>query len=481
MNKHRFYVFAIIIGVICAAYFIYTGQKANCPVASTNGQVSCLFPNPELTAYNMGLYLDINTRTLYGSTVIDTVNSCGQTLEELYFTAYPNAFRNKAKTPAPADAYYCGFNEGWLRIDSLEVNGKSVEYQEEGVLIRALLPVTLLPDKSIKVEMTWKAKIPKLAYRYGSKAGVYMLGNFYPTLNVLSNGEWHNSYNSAYGDPFCFHVANYTVNINLPEAYDMVSTGTIISQLAEDNGRTIYWVKADKARDFCLLITYDYQELSQEVKGRDIKCYTPSNNVDISSRIVEQSGQILDYYCNTLGSYPYSDFKVAFVPMKGFHGMEYSGLIFLREEFLNPGYYDEQKRIFTLAHEIAHQWCYAMAGNDQLREPWLDEGLANWLAYKYMHKYMGYSLPDINYQRGVNLSKQLQDMRSNQEYYRIAYEGGEAFWFGLEQELGEEMVIKVLRSYLADYKFKIASTRDLLAIIEKEAHKDMDYYFDKWF
>jgi aminopeptidase N len=72
-------------------------------------------------------------------------------------------------------------------------------------------------------------------------------------------------------------------------------------------------------------------------------------------------------------------------------------------------------------------------------------------------------------------------MRSNREYYRTAYEGGEAFWYGLEQELGEEMVIKVLRSYLAEYKFKIACSRDLLAIIEKEAHKDMDYYFDKWF
>lgn len=480
MNKNRYYLLAIIIGVLCAAYFIYIGQKDDCPVASTNNQTSYLFPDPLHTTYNMELYLDINTRTLYGSTEIDTMNTCGKTLEELCFTAYPNAFRNKSETPAPDDAYYCGFNEGWLNIDSLKVNGNKVEYQEEGVLIRALLPAALLPDKSIKVEMVWKAKIPKLAYRYGSRAGVYMLGNFYPTLNVLSDGEWHNSYNSVFGDPFCFHVASYMVNINLPEAYNMVSTGTTISQLAEDDGRTIYWVKADKVRDFCLLVTYDYQELSREIMGRNIKCYAPSNNIDIPSQIVGQSGQILNYYSNTLGSYPYPDFKVAFVPMKGFHGMEYSGLIFLREEFLNPSY-DKQKREFILAHEIAHQWCYAMVGNDQLREPWLDEGLANWLANKYLQKYRSYSQPDINYQQGVKLSKQLKEMRSNREYYSTAYEGGEAFWYGLEQELGEETVINVLRSYLAEYRYKIASGQDLLTIIEKEAHKDMDYYFNKWF
>jgi len=480
VNKYKFYLIAIIIGVICAAYFIYAGQKDDCPVASTGGEVSYLFPDPELTTYNMELYLDINTRTLYGSTVIDTKNTCSKNLEELCFTAYPNAFRNESETPAPNDAYYCGFNEGWLRIDSLKVNGSKVEYQEEGVLIRALLPLDLLPDKNIKVEMTWRAKIPKLAYRYGSRAGVYMLGNFYPTLNVLSDGDWHNTNNSVFGDPFCFHVASYMVNMSLPEAYNMVSTGTTISQMAEDSGRTIYWVKADKVRDFCLLVTYDYQELSREIMGRNIKCYAPSNNIDISSQIVEQSGQILDYYSATLGSYPYPDFKVAFVPMKGFHGMEYSGLIFLQEELLTPGY-DKQKRQFILAHEIAHQWCYAMVGNDQLREPWLDEGLADWLANKYMQQCLGYSPPDINYQQGVKLSKQQREMRSSREYYRTAHEGGEAFWFGLEKELGEETVIKVLRSYLVEYKFKIASSQDLLAIIEKEAHKDMGYYFDNWF
>lgn len=469
MNKNRFYLIAILVGVICAAYFVYAGQKDDCPVASTNGQISYQFPNPELTTYNMGLYLDINTRTLYGNTVIDTVNTCGKTLEELCFTVYPNAFRNKTDTPAPDDAYYSGFNEGWLIIDSLKVNGSKAEYQEEGILIRVLLPSALSPDKSIKVEMTWKAKIPKLAYRYGSTAGVYMLGNFYPTLNVLDDSGWHNSYNPRSGNPFYFHVANYKVNINLPETYSMVSTGTTISQLAEDSGRTIYWVKADKVRDFCLLVMHDYQQTGQENGGWNIKCYAPSNNIDISSGVFEQSSKILDYYATTLGPYPFPNLKVAFIPMKSFEGMEYSGLIFIGEEFLNLGY-DKQKRQFILAHAIAHQWCYAMVGNDQLFEPWLDEGLANWLANKYIEKHLGYSPSD---QKRVVLSKQLPESCSG-------CDKGEAFWFGLEQELGEETLIKVLRSYMFEYKFKIASSQDLLAIIEKETHKNMDDYFNKW-
>lgn len=480
MNKYRFYLVAIIIGVICAAYFIYAEQKEDTPAVSPSLKTADIFPKPELTTYNMGLYLDINNRTLHGTTVIDTINTSGKALEELWFTAYPNAFRTQTRTPAPADAYYSGFNEGWLKIDSFKVNGTLVEYQEEDISMRAVLPAAVLPEKSLKIEMTWRARIPKLAYRYGCKNGAYMLGNFYPTLNVLSGQDWHNSYNSVFGDPFCFQAANYQVTINLPEAYNMVSTGNTTNIRAEDNGRTVYWVQADKARDFCLLVMYDYQEFSQEIKGRNIKCYTPDNNNCIVNRIVEQSGEILDYYSSTIGSYPYPDFKVAFVPMKGFHGMEYSGLIFLREDFLNPGY-DDHKRQFILAHEIAHQWWYAMVGNDQFREPWLDEGLANWSAYKYLEKYQGQSVPDMtDCQPGIKLTKQLGEIRSTRDYYSTAYDGGEAFWFGLEQELGEETVIKVLRSYLADNKFEIATSQDLLAAIKKEAHKDMEYYFNKW-
>jgi hypothetical protein len=479
-SKYRFYLITIIIGVVCATYFIYAEHRDAGPAASSVVPVADNYPQPQVTAYDMGIYLDINTRTIHGNTVIDTVNTSGQVLQELWFTTYPNAFRDSTRTPAPREAYYSGFNEGWLKIDHLTVNGVTAKYQEQGIAVQALLASPILSGKNIKIEMTWRAKIPRLAYRYGSKSGVYMLGNFYPTLNVLGVDGWHNWQNSKFGDPFCFPVANYQVNINLPETYNMVSTGTITRAVAEDNGRTIYWSKADKVRDFCLLVMYDYQEMGKEIQGRSIKCYAPSNNKDIASLIVEQSGEILNFYSSMLCSYPYPDFKVAFVPMKGFQGMEYSGLVFLQEEFLNPAY-DSGKRDFVLAHEIAHQWWYAMVGNDQFREPWLDEGLANWCACKYLQKTKGQSIPDSNnYQQGIKLTRQLDEMNSRQDYYRTAYNGGEAFWFGLEKEIGEEAVVNILRSYLGQYKFKIASSQDLFTLIKKEAPTDVEAYLQKW-
>jgi aminopeptidase N len=122
-----------------------------------------------------------------------------------------------------------------------------------------------------------------------------------------------------------------------------------------------------------------------------------------------------------------------------------------------------------------------LVGNDQIREPWLDEGLANWGAYKYLAQ-QGQDISSLGKNSpNTDLGRELSQMYSRQDYYLTAYTGGESFWFGLEKELGEEKVKQVLRRYLANYRFEMATTDDLLEAIRQEAHRDMEDYFNQWF
>lgn len=486
MSTKKIYLFIILIGVLTATYFIYANIQPEQYIPSISlgkeeAEERKLFPDPAFTRYQMGLYLDTNTRILYGNTILNTKNTTGQLMTEIWLTAYPNAFRNAKETPAPASAYYSGFDPAWLEFQEFKVNGQPVEFFPNGVSVQVILSQDIIPGSELRIEMNWQAKVPKLAYRYGTKDGIYMLGNFYPALNVWDAAGWHNSYNSLFGDPFCFHCADYEVSFNIPAGYRVVSTGENMDTIAEDNGREIHIIKAQNVRDFCLAVLYDYNESKDEKSRPVVKCYFPNHYNDFSAQVLKQSAEIINYYACTWGSYPYNDFKVVFVPMKGFHGMEYSGLMFFSEDFLQPQAY-QQRGEFILAHEIAHQWWFAMVGNDQLKEPWLDEGLANWSAYKYLEKYKGIKPPALNeYADGINLAREMREIYSTQEYYATAYTGGEAFWFGLEKEMGQETVNKVLRRYLADYRFNIACTDDLLQVIKKEAHQDMTDYFAKWF
>lgn len=485
MHKNHFYIFMMLVAILCASIYFYYDHKDGWNASSAmtqkqaDSQSTKIFPDPEKTRYQMQLYLDVGTRTLYGTTHLNTRNTSGNSIHELWFTVYPNCFRDRQSSPAPPEAYYEGFSEGWLEFESFKVNGVSAEISGQGSSLRVKPASMLLPDDDINIEMSWKVLIPRLKYRFGNADMIYMLGNFYPTLNVLSSDGWHNAYNSSFGDPFCFHSADYEVVLNIPAGYNFVSSGETMDAQAEDNGREIFLIHAENARDFCLLVMYDYTEIEEKIKNTTVKCYYPGNHTQTAEQLLKQSARIMDYYACQFGSYPYEEFKTVIVPMQGFDGMEYSGLILLQDKMLQSAN-KQQRSQFILAHEIAHQWWYGMVGNDQLKEPWLDEGLANWSAYQFLHEMQGQALPTVT-SREMNLNKGLAEIHSQQEYYATAYRGGEAFWFELEEQIGHDRVIKVLRDYLTQYKYKIATTEDLKSTIKADTDEDLDEFFKQWF
>jgi hypothetical protein len=439
-----------------------------------------LFPSPEDTAYHMDLKIDPINLEVWGHSVIVSRNCSGSALEEVWLTTYPNALKDKATTPAPQSAYYSGFDPGWLTVSSVLVNQSDASWQDLGISCRIDLPEPIYNGESLTIEMDWKARIPQAAYRYGSKDGVILLGHFYPVLNVLDDSGWHTSANTQFGDPFYTQSADYTVRLWVPEAYQVAASGEILSIEAEDNGWQTMLVKADKARDFALAVMYNYQVSSLTVDGIKLSGFFNGSYPAVENQVMERAAAAVKYFSCTYGSYTRPQLILVQGPMKGFQGMEYSGLIFLAEEVFAPGY-DEQRRAFLLAHEIAHQWWYDMVGNNQLEEPWLDEGLANWSARQYLKTVEYRSQQSQSELKEINLQQGLTDMDSKSSYLGTAYQGGENFWYQLEEELGEEKVLQVLRTYLATYRFQTATTEDLRWIISQQSTTPLESFFERWF
>ena len=75
---------------------------------------------------------------------------------------------------------------------------------------------------------------------------------------------------------------------------------------------------------------------------------------------------------NRLGDYPHPTFRV--VQSAGGYGMESPGLIWI------PYGTGSANLRYLVAHETAHQWFYGIVGNDQARQPFADEALADFMA-----------------------------------------------------------------------------------------------------
>jgi len=438
-----------------------------------------VFPAPEHTVYQMNLKLDPVSHELWGYSLVSSTNTTNGDLDEIWLTTYPNAMREQAASPAPATAYYSGFDPGYLEISQAKVNNRPVVYSYQGISTRLQLDTPIYKNDVFTIEMEWKVKIPRASYRLGGKDGVILLGNFYPQLNVKDARGWHIPENIKFGDPFFSQVADYAVAIQIPEAYQLATSGEIVAIEAEDTGWQRILIRAGQVRDFALAAALHYQTVETYVNGIEVEGFFRGNDPEIDAGVLERTAAALKYYGAVYGSYSGSKFVVVQGPMQGFQGMEYSGMIFLSDEVFKPSF-GEERRAFLVAHEVAHQWWYHMVGNDQLNEPWLDEGLASWSARQYL-KRVELDVGNKSPGNSANLGKSLQEMGNKGHYYDVAYSGGEAFWAQLEEEQGEEKILAILRHYLAEFKHKTASTEDLRRIIEEECRSPLDSFFDFWF
>jgi hypothetical protein len=149
------------------------------------------------------------------------------------------------------------------------------------------------------------------------------------------------------------------------------------------------------------------------------------------------------------GAYPWPSFSLAITPdFPG--GIEYPGHV-----MQGPGTIGR-----TTPHEVGHQWFYALVGNDQGRDPMLDEALATWaevradggpgvLADRVPADARGRAGAPMTFWEGHQSS-----------YYRGVYvQGAQAL-----AALGDaDSVDCALRHYAAAKAFTIARPADLIA------------------
>ena len=108
-----------------------------------------------------------------------------------------------------------------------------------------------------------------------------------------------------------------------------------------------------------------------------------------------------DYF----GDYPFRDMRVAPAPT-AFRGMEYPQVMLIGVELYAR--FRENLELLVV-HEMAHQWWYNQVGSDQVRTPWLDEGLAEYSMYFYYQQRYGeesaQSLRDLRWKIPINSLK----------------------------------------------------------------------------
>jgi hypothetical protein len=153
------------------------------------------------------------------------------------------------------------------------------------------------------------------------------------------------------------------------------------------------------------------------------------------------------------GAYPLEQYTLVLTPdLRG--GIEYPG-------FVHQGTGSGGR---STPHEIGHQWFYALVGNDQARDPWIDEGLASYAEARFLGNLGSFVARDIPATARGHAGAPMTFWESRgSAYYRGVYVQGTQAIAALGPA---DRVDCALRHLVAREAYQIASVRDVVEALQ---------------
>lgn len=196
--------------------------------------------------------------------------------------------------------------------------------------------------------------------------------------------------------------ADFDVHLTAPAGVTVLATGTEVDPR--------HWV-ATAVPDWAASIGVFTTASGTSASGVPVTVGVDNSLRETATTYLKRVVPAMDELARRYGAYPWPAYTLAITPnLKG--GIEYPGHV-----MQGPG-----TNTRTLPHEIAHQWFYGLVGNDQGRDPWIDEGLASWAEAQVDHTYQSFlTKPTPGY--GANHLGEAMPYwdRDHSSYYRSVY------------------------------------------------------------
>jgi len=295
---------------------------------------------------------------------------------------------------------------------------------------------------TLRVRLTFTLTVPGNTDDRIAHAGDAMrLGSFLPLLAWEPGVGWATEPATAiHGEAATSPVADYDVEVTVPSGYDVLGTGERVS--------SNHW-QATAVRDVGFSIGH-FVIAEQDVAGVHVTVGIDRSVSENPQHDLALIADALPKYEARFGAFPWPVYTVAMTP--GFNG----GIEFPLHVMQAP---ESQDR--SVVHELAHQWFYSLAGNDQARDPWLDEALASYAEFVQVGSLEQHANdpipPEVRGHAGDPMTFWEQYGR---EYYRGLYVQGAMAVASLGTV---DQVDCSLRQYVARSAFRIATPADAFA------------------
>ena len=236
--------------------------------------------------------------------------------------------------------------------------------------------------------------------------------------------------------------------------------------------------------------TYKYEKIlfahpigrSDSVK---IQILLPSENYYLNNKTaIDQTDDLLEYFSEKFGEYPYADEKYGMVYVPGkFGGLENQTVSVM----CNFNYE-------LIAHELIHQWFGNCVSGNSWQDIFVHEGFGRYGEYLGLEKNptMGSKIDWLTNTFGKAMELPYADKKNSifippqdVEFWRIfnnqlSYDKGAALLHMIRYEVGDQLFFETLKDYIKTYKGSNASGKDFKNSLEKISGTNFNSFFTAW-
>lgn len=413
--------------------------------------LSLQMQNYEVKYYRLNLNIDPDESNLYGSVVVQGLSQIAE-LDSIVLTLNMS-----------------------MQVDSVAGNIHSWQRDDDLIIIRLNSPVGLEAPFSLEV-----------FYRGNPQAGGF--GGFgfdeqddEPVIWSLSEPYFARNWWPCKDFPND-KADSVDIFITVPENLTAVSNGSLKSVTTNSgNTRTFHWHEKYPITTYLVSVAItNYAKFSQWFKysptdSMEITNYIYPSDLDFAKEQLASLPDMLSFFHDTFGPYPFIDEKygVAQFPWGG--GMEH-------QTISSQGSFGESLN----AHELAHQWFGDLITTANWTEIWMNEGFAAYsealyfehvLGKEYYHIYMGFK--NKKYE-GTIFRADTTSVGSI--FNRIVYDKGAWVLHMLRHVLGDDTFFGMLKAYVGDPRFAYGntSTQRFREFCEDYAGRQLDWFFNPW-
>jgi hypothetical protein len=341
---------------------------------------------------------------------------------------------------------------GSVAVSRVVVNGVARTTERPApTVLRIPLAGKTPAGQPVTIDLTWRLKLPVgVNDRFGHRGETMWFGSGMPLLAWERGRGWQlQPETAAFGESSvseAFQLAS--LKVRRAAGLKVLGTGAQVS----DDGTTAE-LRARSVRDVAVAVGR-FSQVSVAAGDKTVTVGVAPGVSESARTVADELARSMGRHKTRFGPFPYERLATAVLPdISG--GIEYPGMILLGRG---------QTADATASHEVAHMWWYGLVGNNQGRDPWLDEALGTYaegLDRGTLSSYERTPVPSDGVNRVGQPMTYWESRRAS--YYRSVYVQGAAALARARRAVGAAAFDKAIGCHVRRNAHRVTTPADVAA------------------